>query len=91
MITQSQDDRDLFSARSRAIYDAQLKHMLEPEHNGQIVAIHTETGDYAVAKNSPDARRALRARQPDGPIMTTNIGPAQMDSLTLRYLGGKRK
>jgi hypothetical protein len=85
----SQEEMEQLSARGHAIYDNTLKAILEPQYNGQEVAIHLDTGDYEVAKNSPHARRALRARRPEGLIMTTNIGPAKMDGLTLRMLGSQ--
>jgi len=85
----SQEEMEQLSARGRAIYDQTLKAVLEPQYNGQEVAIHLDSGDYEVAKNSPHARRALRARRPEGLIMTTNIGPAKMDGLTLRMLGNQ--
>src|SRR5665213_1674920 len=56
----SEEEINRLSARDSAIYDQTLKAILEREYNGQEVAIHLETGDYAVAKNSPDARRASR-------------------------------
>ena len=77
------------SAKGHVIYDQTLKAVLEPKYNGQEVAIHLDSGDYEVAGNSPHARRALRARRPEGLIMTVNIGPAKMDGLTLRMLGSQ--
>ena len=85
----SQEDMEQLSARGRALYDNTLKAVLEPRYNGQEVAIHLDSGDYEVAKNTPHARRALRARHPDGLIMTTNIGPARIDGLTLRMLASQ--
>jgi hypothetical protein len=77
------------SAKGRAIYDQTLKAILEPHYNGQKVAIHLDSGDYEVAKNSPTASRALRARHPVGLMMVTDVGPARIDSLTLRMLGNQ--
>jgi hypothetical protein len=53
------------SKRGLAIYEEKLKTILEPEYNGQVVAIHVDSGDYVVAKNSPDAMRAMHSRYPD--------------------------
>ena len=85
----TEEEMERLSAKGRAIYDEKLKPVLEPEHNGQVVAIHLDTGDYAVAKNSPSATKAIRARHPSGLLMVTDIGPARMDSLTLRMLGSQ--
>lgn len=87
--TPPQDEIEQWSAKAHGIYDDTLKAILEPQFNGQIVAIHPDSGDYEVAENSPRARRNLRARRPQGFILTTNIGPARMDSLTLRMIAGQ--
>ncbi len=88
-ILPTEDEMEQLSAKGRAIYDQTLKAILEPQYNGQEVAIHLDSGDYEVAKNSPHARRALRARRSAGLIMTTNIGPPKIDGLTLRMLGSQ--
>lgn len=85
----SQEEMEQLSAKGRAIYDQTLKAVLEPQYNGQVVAIHLDSGDYEVAKNSPTASRALRARHPVGLMMVTDVGPARIDSLTLRMLGNQ--
>lgn len=85
----SEEELDLLSAKGQAIYDRSLKAILEPQYNGYEVAIHLDSGDYEVAKNSPHARRALRVRRPEGLIMTTNIGPPKIDGMTLRMLGSQ--
>ena len=66
-------------AMGRAIYEGKLKVILEPEYNGKVVAIHLDTGDYAVAGNSPYARRNLRIRRPSGLIYVTDVGPSPRD------------
>ena len=91
-----EDELEQVSARGRAIYDGKLKPILEPEHNGEVVAIHVDSGDYEVAGNSPTARFTLRKRQPQGMIMVTDIGPAKLDTLTSRmiasqFLSGQNK
>src|SRR5688572_1045081 len=63
------------SAQAVRIYHERLKSQLEPHQIGAVVAIHPTTGDFAVGKTSPDARRALRERRPQGMIVTLSIGP----------------
>lgn len=36
-------------ARGKALYDANLKGILEPEHRGEYLILDVETGEYAVA------------------------------------------
>lgn len=92
----SDEEMNRISEAGRAIYDDKLKATLEPEHNGKVVAIHLDSEDYELARNSPTASKALRARRPTGLIYVTDVGPARMDSLTYRmlanhYLAGPNK
>jgi hypothetical protein len=73
----TQEELDRLSDRGQTIYDQRLKGTLEPEHNGKTVAIHLESGDYAIGKHSPGAMRAIRKRCPDGMIVTMKIGPTR--------------
>ena len=84
-----QEELERLSAVGRSIYDAKLKTLLEPEYNGQFVAIHLETGDYAVASTSSKARFTLRDKHPEGMIMTGNIGPAKDNQLAYRILASQ--
>ena len=72
--------------RGLAIY-ARLKTLLEPEHLGEVVAIHVDTGEYAVAASSPDALRAMRRLQPSGLLFLYTIGPAEDLGLARRMSG----
>lgn len=61
--------------RGQSIYES-LTALLEPEFNGQHIAIHVETGDYAIARFSTIAARELSHRHPvDGRIYSRQIGP----------------
>lgn len=63
-------------AKAQEIYQAQLRRILEPKHSGQAVAIHVDTGDYALGSSHMDAMRHLRARHArDGRIVILTIGP----------------
>lgn len=61
--------------RGQAIYNETLQPILEPEHNGQAVAIHVDSGDYAIARNGTRARHLLRERHPEGLTYSQYIGP----------------
>jgi len=79
---------DEVSLRGAALYEKHLKHLLEPDFNGQIAAIHLDTVEYEVASTASVALRQLRTRHPNGLVMVMDIGPvADDDSLTLRMLG----
>src|SRR5262249_34854416 len=70
-----------------ALYNERLKGILEPEYYGQTVAIHLDSGEYAVGANSPAALRALRERRPAGKVMTMTIGPERPDPALDHLLG----
>lgn len=73
--------------RGLAIYETRLKALLEPAHLGEVVAIHVDTGEYAVAASSPDALRAMRRLQPSGLLFLYTIGPAEDLGLARRMSG----
>jgi len=63
---------------------------LEPQHNGEFVAIHPDSEDYVVAPTSGDAMRAMYRRHPEGQVLLHLIGPAPADSgLAARMLGAR--
>ena len=49
--------------RGRALYEAKLKAVLEPEYNNRFVAIHPDSGEYAVA-DSTGERHAGDTEEP---------------------------
>jgi hypothetical protein len=93
--TQAQDSSlSPLAEQGRAIYEATLKPLLEPEHCGEAVAVHVDTGDYALGKSHSDAARALLARhQPDGRIVTLTIGPPTDGDLRMaaRLTAGRKR
>ena len=56
---------DEVTQRGCALYETQLKAGLERDYMGQMVVIHPDSGDYAVAKQEEEAVRALRAQHSD--------------------------
>ena len=84
----TEEERADISARGQAIYDAK-KTLLESEFNNQHVAIHVDTGDYAVAKSSAAATRALHRRHSSGRAYTRKIGNEPEYGLAARLLVGE--
>src|SRR5262249_43098111 len=80
METLTEEELEKLADRGEAIYNERLRAILEPRHNGQTVAIHLDTGDLEVGKNSPSAWKALRVRRPEGMVMTRIIGPDRHDT-----------
>jgi hypothetical protein len=84
----SDEERRRISDSGLEIYNRKLKALLEPDLNGQIVAIHLDSEDYEVAPHASSALAKLRTRHADGLVVTTDIGPVDpFDPLSLRMLG----
>jgi hypothetical protein len=71
----------------------QLLSQLEPIQNGWAIAIHVDTGEYAIADTLPDARREMYERypQPKGRILSRIIGPETSETSLLRALATGQK
>ena len=62
--------------QARELYDRKLRALLEPEHAGESLAVHVDSGDYAVGSTRRAAADALmKRREADGRIVTMTIGP----------------
>jgi len=89
-IDQATQAQDTLLNDCLCFYDLELKSRLEPEHDGEFVAIHHASHDYAVARTSGDAMRAIRAGHPDGAILLHRIGlSAANAALATRMLGAR--
>ena len=56
--------RSDFADRAHAIYDAELRHKLEPHEHGRYLVLDVETGDYEIADSFGGANDKLRERHP---------------------------
>jgi hypothetical protein len=83
----SQEELERIADAGYAIYNEKLKSILEPTHNGQVVAIHLDSGDYEVARNSPLAWKALQKRHAEGLMAILHIGPPKFDPMMSRTYG----
>ncbi len=81
------------STKGLEIYESKLKDILEPDHNNDWVAIHVDSGDYAVARHRGDAVREIQSRHGiDGRLLATKIGPEPDFALASRLFsaGGSK-
>lgn len=62
------------SRRALEIYQENLRELLEPGHEGEGLAIHPASGDYALDNTPTRAGRKLRAQHPEGGIVTLRVG-----------------
>lgn len=61
-------------ARKAQKYYKQIRKKLEEEHWGEIVVIHPENGDYAVAREHRDAVDEMKSKYPNDLFFTIRIG-----------------
>ena len=78
---------DDVTRRGLEIYEGRLKPLLEPDHLGEVVAIHVDSGDHTAAASSPEAMRAMRRIHPVGLLFLYTIGPAEDYGLARRMAG----
>ena len=83
--TQPWSDKLLDEAMKRGaqLYETQLKASLEANAMGQLVVIHPESGDYAVATHEEEAVNELRARRPNGLLFVRRVGPPTAGDMRL--------
>jgi len=60
--------------RGDEIYDRDVRSQLEPQHNGEIVAIDLDTGAWEVDPDEITAAHRLEARHPDAQIWVVRVG-----------------
>lgn len=70
----SQQEIDEFVGRAKQIYRERLASVLEPEHDGEIVAIIPETGDYFLGAHEMAAADRAREGGYDGPLYFLRVG-----------------
>jgi hypothetical protein len=63
-----------FIERAKETYSNKLAAQLEPEHNGEIVAIEPESGDYSLGKDEIEAADNARTAGHEGPFYFLRVG-----------------
>lgn len=74
MKTQPRYSKEEFARRGDAIYDHELRSILEKENEGKFVAIDIETAAYEVDADELTASDRLLARVPNAQIWLRRIG-----------------
>lgn len=73
-IHQPRYSKEAAARRGDEIYDRDVRSQLEPQHNGEIVAIDLDTGAWEVDPDQDAAANRLEARLPDAQIMVMRVG-----------------
>ena len=60
--------------RGEQIYEEQIKHLVEPDHNGKFIVIDIESGDYEIAENMLIAEDRLKGRRPEAVGFGARVG-----------------
>ena len=81
----SLDSQADVKSRAWDLYDRKFKALLEPQFNGQTIAIDLNSEDYEVASRSSQAWRPLKARRPDANLVLIKIGPVASDWLSSAF------
>jgi hypothetical protein len=59
---------------SGEIYDRDIRSLVEPLHNGEVVAIDLDSGAWEVDPHQEAASHRLEERMPDAQIMVVRVG-----------------
>ncbi len=62
------------ASRGQAIYEEQIRHLVDPQQNGKFVVIDVYSGDYEVHERDADASRKLLKRRPDDMTWAVRVG-----------------
>lgn len=57
----------------KEIYERDIRHLVEADHHGQVVAIDIDSGSYALDENAIDASERLRAHHPDTEVWLMRV------------------
>ena len=77
------DDARKNHALGKEIYEAKIKHLVEPQEKGKFLVLDIATGDYAIGPDLGYTTQELRHRRPGAVMHTVKIGyPAVFRLLT---------
>jgi hypothetical protein len=62
------------AARAKIIYEKKLKKRLEPQYNGQIVAIEADSGDWFLGESVADAAIKAKEKYPEKMFHFIRVG-----------------
>ena len=51
--------------RARAVYDADIRHLVEQDYTGKFIAVEPESGDYVIHDQIVGAMLTMRAKRPN--------------------------
>ncbi len=60
--------------QARAIYDAEIRHLVEPEHHGEYLTLDVATGEYEIDADDLAANFRMLERHSPETLFTLRIG-----------------
>ena len=86
-VRQPQYGKEEFAKHGHALYELEIRSIVEEGNLGKIVAIDIETGAFEVADESLVAAKKLLGRVPDAQIFGIRIGHLAVHRFGLRVPG----
>jgi hypothetical protein len=60
--------------RGEELYQHNIRSQVEEQHEGKIIVIDIETGDYEIDESTLPAARRIQAKHPDAALYSKRIG-----------------
>lgn len=74
MTTPISKSREETARLGKEIYERDIRHLVEADHHGQVVAIDVGSGSYALGENAIAASQDLRFQYPDARVWLMRVG-----------------
>ena len=74
MTTPPPKSRDETALLGKEIYERNIRHLVENDHHGEVVAIDVGSGSYALGENAIAASKSLREHHPDAHVWLMRVG-----------------
>lgn len=65
---------DNVGERGQAVYDATIRHAVDPARHGKFIAAEPDSGDYVIRERIVDAALDMKAKRPDAYSHVIRIG-----------------
>ena len=66
--------REETARRGNEIYERDIRHLVEADHHGEVIAIDVGSGSYALGDNAIAASEGLRGQHPDAQVWLMRVG-----------------
>ena len=74
MTTPTRRCREETARLGKEIYERDIRHLVEADHQGEVVAIDVGSGSYALGENAIAASKRLRDQHPDAQVWLMRVG-----------------